>query len=99
MKTLKPLHDRVLIRPVDPRSVTSTGIIIPESAKEKPYEADVVSVGTGTILEDGRIRKMDVQEGDRILYNKHAGYEVKMGDEKLLLIREKEILATVVERK
>jgi len=99
MITLKPLHDRVLIKPIDPQAITSTGIIIPDSAKEKPCEAVVVAVGTGTILEDGRFRQIDVREGDKILYNKHAGIEVKMGKDKLLLIREIDILATIIDRR
>jgi len=96
---LKPLHDRLLVRPVKSRSITAGGIVIPETAKEKPQEGEVIAVGNGTLLIDGRIKPIDVKDGERILYIKNAGIPVKVGEENLLLLRECEVLAVIADRK
>jgi len=95
MVTLRPLHDRILVTPVEARTTTTGGIIIPESAKERPQEGKVLAVGTGKILDDGTRRTMDLQTGDHILYGKYSGVTAKMGEEEVLLLREDEVLAVI----
>lgn len=87
-----PLHDRILIRRVEEAETTRGGIIIPDSAKDKPQEGEVVSVGKGKINEEGKIRPLDVKEGDRILFGKYAGTEIKIDGEELVIMREEEVL-------
>ncbi len=94
---IQPLHDRVLVRPIEQEEVTPSGIILPETAKEKPMEGEVIAVGPGALQEDGTRRPLDVQVGDRVIYAKYAGTEIKNGDSKLLLLKESDILAKVVE--
>ncbi|MDQ7031040.1 MAG: co-chaperone GroES [Ardenticatenia bacterium] len=94
---IQPLHDRVLVRPIEQEEVTPSGIILPETAKEKPMEGEVIAVGPGALQEDGSRRPLDVQVGDRVIYAKYAGTEIKNGDNKLLLLKESDILAKVVE--
>ncbi len=94
---IQPLHDRVLVRPIEQEETTPSGIILPETAKEKPMEGEVIAVGPGAIQEDGTRRPLDVQVGDRVIYAKYAGTEIKNGDSKLLLLKESDILAKVVE--
>ena len=93
----RPLHDRVLVRRVEAEEKTAGGIIIPDSAKEKPQEGEVVSVGTGSKAEDGTVTPLDVKAGDRILFGKWSGTEVKIDGEEHLIMREEDILG-VVER-
>ena len=93
----RPLHDRVLVRRVDAEEKTTGGIIIPDTAKEKPQEGEVVSVGSGARAENGTITPMDVKAGDRILFGKWSGTEVKVDGEDLLIMKESDILG-VVER-
>ena len=88
----RPLHDRVLVRRIEAAEKTAGGIIIPETAKEKPQEGEVVSVGTGTRLEDGTIVPLDVKAGDKILFGKWSGTEVKLGGEELLIMKESDLL-------
>jgi chaperonin GroES len=88
----RPLHDRVLVRRIEAAEKTAGGIIIPETAKEKPQEGEVVSVGTGTRLEDGTIVPLDVKAGDKILFGKWSGTEVKLGGEDLLIMKESDLL-------
>jgi len=89
---LTPLHDRILIRRVEEAETTRGGIIIPDSAKDKPQEGEVVSVGKGKVNEDGKVRPLDVKEGDRILFCKYSGTEIKIDGEDFLIMREEEVL-------
>lgn len=91
----KPLHDRVLIRRVEADQKTSGGIIIPDTAKEKPSEGEIVAVGTGRVDDQGHVHELAVQTGDRVLFGKFAGTEVKIGGEDLLIMRESDILGIV----
>ena len=91
----RPLHDRVLVRRVEAEEKTAGGIIIPDTAKEKPQEGEVVSVGTGTKGEDGTITPLDVKAGDKILFGKWSGTEVKLDGEDLLIMKESDILGIV----
>ena len=88
----RPLHDRVLVRRVTAEEKTAGGIIIPDTAKEKPQEGEVVAVGTGTINEKGEVRPLDVKAGDRILFGKWSGTEVKLDGEELLIMKESDIM-------
>lgn len=90
---LKPLADRVVVEAIEREETTASGIVIPETAKEKPQEGEVVAVGPGRLDEKGKRLPMEVKEGDRILFSKFAGTEVKMDDRKLLVMRESDILA------
>ena len=92
---ITPLHDRILIKRIEEEEKTKGGIIIPDTAKEKPIEGKVVAVGKGKILEDGKIRPMDVKVGDRILFGKYSGTEAKIDGEEHLIIREDDILAII----
>jgi chaperonin GroES len=92
---IRPLHDRVLIQRVKEEEKTKGGIIIPDSAKEKPIEGKVVAVGNGKVLEDGAVRALQVKAGDRVLFGKYAGTEVKIDGEEHLILREEEILGVV----
>jgi chaperonin GroES len=88
----RPLHDRVLVRRVEAEAKTAGGIIIPDSAKEKPQEGEVVATGTGTRADDGSITPLEVKAGDRILFGKWSGTEVKLNGEDLLIMKESDIL-------
>ena len=92
---IRPLHDRVLVKRVKEEEKTKGGIIIPDSAKEKPIEGKVVAVGNGKILEDGKVRKLEVKAGDRILFGKYSGTEVKVDGEECLILREDDILGVI----
>ncbi|MEA1991478.1 MAG: co-chaperone GroES [Thermodesulfobacteriota bacterium] len=92
---LRPLHDRILVTRLQEEEKTKGGIIIPDSAKEKPAEGKVVSAGNGKILENGEIRALEVKEGDRILFSKYSGTEVKIGGEEYLIMREDDVLGIV----
>ncbi len=89
---LTPLHDRIVVRRIAEASTTASGIIIPDSAKDKPQEGEVVSVGKGKVNEEGKVRPLDVKEGDRILFGKYAGTEIKIEGDELLIMREEEVL-------
>ena len=91
----RPLHDRVLVRRVEAEEKTAGGIIIPDTAKEKPQEGEVVAIGTGTKSEDGKVTPLDVKAGDRILFGKWSGTEVKVNGEDLLIMKESDILGIV----
>lgn len=93
--TFRPLHDRVVVRRIESEEKTKGGIIIPDTAKEKPQEATVVAVGPGTRDENGRLVALDVQAGDRVLFGKWSGTEVKIGGEDLLIMKESDILGIV----
>ncbi|MFT4571422.1 MAG: chaperonin GroES [Hyphomicrobiaceae bacterium] len=92
---VRPLHDRILVRRIDEEETTAGGIIIPDSAKEKPQEGTVVAVGNGRITEDGEIRKLDLKKGDRILFNKYAGNEISIGGTEHLIMREDDVLGVI----
>src|SRR5450432_822862 len=87
-----PLHDRILIRRVEEADTTRGGIIIPDSAKDKPQEGEVVSAGKGKINEEGKVRPLDVKEGDRILFGKYSGTEIKIDGEDFIIMKEEEVL-------
>ena len=92
-RKLKPLADRMVVEPIEQEEVTASGIFVPETAKEKPQEGKVIAVGPGRKDDDGKRIAMDVAEGDRVLYAKYAGTEVKLGDKKYLILKESDILA------
>ena len=93
--TFRPLHDRVLVRRIEAAEKTAGGIIIPETAKEKPQEGEIVSVGTGARAEDGTITPLDVKAGDKILFGKWSGTEIKINGEDLLIMKESDVLGIV----
>ena len=95
--SLKPLHDRVLIKRIEEQETVKGGIIIPDTAKEKPQEGEVVAVGEGKYKEDGTRQSLDVKAGDRVLFGKYSGSEIKIDGEEFLIMREDEILG-VLER-
>ncbi len=92
---IRPLHDRVIVRRLDEDSKSPGGIVIPDTAKEKPIQGEVVAVGNGKILDNGDIRPLDVKPGDKILFGKYSGTEVKLGSEELLVMREEDIMGVV----
>ena len=92
---LRPLHDRLLVERVEQEEQKRGGIIIPDSAKEKPMEGIVAAAGSGKRLENGTVVPLDVKEGDRILFGKYAGNEVKIEDKEYLIVREEEVLAVI----
>lgn len=92
---LRPLHDRILVKRVESESTSKGGIIIPENAKEKPLEGEIVAVGSGRVLEDGTVRPLQVKAGDRVLFAKYAETEVKVGGENFLLLREDDLLGVI----
>jgi len=91
----RPLHDRVLVRRVEEDTKTAGGIIIPDSAQEKPSEGEIVATGTGTKSEDGKVTPLDVKAGDRVLFGKWSGTEVKVNGEELLIMKESDILGII----
>jgi len=92
---LRPLHDRVIVKRLDNERTTASGIVIPESAAEKPDQGEILAVGTGKRTEDGKILPMDVKVGDKVLFGKYAGQTVKVDGDEVLVIREDEILAVI----
>lgn len=94
---LKPLADRIVVKAVNQESMTKGGIVLPDSAKEKPQEGEIVAVGTGKVLDNGQKLPLDVKVGDRIIYSKYAGTEIKVEGEEYLILSERDILA-IVER-
>jgi len=92
---IRPLSDRVIVQRVKEEEKTKGGIIIPDTAKEKPVEGKVVAVGNGKILEDGKVRKPEVKKGDRVLFGKYSGQEVKVDGEELVILREDDIVGVV----
>ena len=91
----RPLHDRVVVRRVEEDTKTAGGIIIPETAKEKPMQGEVIAVGNGKIQEDGSVRPLDVKAGDQVLFGKWSGTEVKIDGEDLLIMKESDILGVI----
>lgn len=92
---IRPLHDRILVKRVEEQEVHRGGIIIPDTAKEKPQEGKVVAVGDGRVLENGKRVPLDVKAGDRVLFGKYSGSEVKIEDEDYLILKEEEILGVL----
>ena len=92
---LKPLGDRLIVKPVEEEETTASGLVLPETAKEKPQKGSVVAVGDGAIAEDGSRRALDVSEGDEVLYSKYGGTELTVEGDELLVLRESDILAKV----
>jgi chaperonin GroES len=98
MKT-RPLHDRVLLKRIEEKGeVQKGGIIIPDTAKEKPMEGEVISVGPGKMMEDGKRSPMELKAGDRVLFGRYAGTEIKIDDEEYVIMREEEILAVLMKK-
>jgi len=92
---VKPLHDRILIKRVEEKETVKGGIIIPDTAKEKPQEGEVIAVGGGKKTEEGKVIPLDVKAGDRILFGKYSGTEIKIDDVEFLIIREDEVLGII----
>ncbi len=90
---IRPLQDRILVERIDEEKTSKGGILIPDTAKEKPQEGKVVAVGKGKVLEDGKIQPLDVQKGDRILFAKYGGTEITLEGEERLILREDDVLA------
>ena len=90
---IRPLHDRILIKRQEEKETRKGGIIIPDSAKEKPQEGKVVAVGKGKVTEDGKLQPLDVKKGDRVLFNKYSGTEVNVDGDEHLIMREEDVLA------
>ncbi|WP_338825934.1 10 kDa chaperonin [Moorella thermoacetica] len=93
--SFQPLGDRVLIKPLESEEKTAAGIVLPDTAKEKPQQGEVIAVGPGRLLDNGERVKMEVKAGDRVLYARYAGTELKQGDAKYLVLSERDILAVV----
>ena len=92
---IRPLHDRVIVKRIKEEEITKGGIIIPDTAKEKPSEGKIVAVGKGKLLENGTLKPLDVKKGDKVLFGKYAGTEVKIEGEEHLIMREDDIIAVV----
>ena len=92
---IRPLHDRVIIKRQEEERTSPGGIVIPDSATEKPIRGKVIAVGNGKILEDGSVRKLDLKKGDKVLFGKYSGTEVKVDGEDLLVMREEDIMAVI----
>jgi chaperonin GroES len=92
---VRPLHDRVLVKRVEEKETVKGGIIIPDTAKEKPMEGEVIAVGSGKVMDDGKRATMDVKTGDRILFGKYSGTEIKIDEQDYIIMREDEILAVL----
>ena len=92
---LRPLHDRVIVRRVEEEKMSSGGIVIPDNAAEKPIRGEVLAIGNGKILDNGEQRALDVKTGDKVLFGKYSGTEVKVDDEELLVMREDDIMAII----
>ena len=92
---IKPLHDRVIVKRIEEEETTKGGIIIPDSAKEKPAEGKIIAVGKGKLLDDGKRQPLDVKEGDIVLFGKYGGTEIKIDGEEHLIMREDDIIAIV----
>ena len=92
---IRPLHDRIIVKRMEEQEVKKGGIIIPDSAKEKPLEGKVIAVGNGKVADDGKKIPLDVKAGDKILFGKYSGSEVKVEDEEYLILREEDVLAII----
>ena len=88
----RPLHDRILVKRLEEAEIRKGGIIIPDTAKEKPQQGEIIAIGAGKVLDDGKRQQLDVQEGNKILFGKYAGSEVKLDGEEFLIMREDDVL-------
>ena len=95
MAKIRPLQDRIILKRVKEEEKTKGGIIIPDAAKEKPIEGEVIAVGSGKVLEDGTVKKLEVKPGDRVLFGKYSGTEVKVDGDELIIMREDDILCII----
>jgi chaperonin GroES len=93
MATLHPLNDRLVVKAVTPESKTAGGIYLPDSAQEKPQEAEVVAVGPGKVLENGKVVPLELKPGDRVIYAKYGGTEIKLGTDEYVILRQDDVLA------
>jgi chaperonin GroES len=92
---VRPLHDRVLVKRLNEEEKTKGGIFIPDTAKEKPAQGEIIAVGSGRVSEDGKVRALDVKKGDKILFGKYAGTEIKIEGDEFLMMREEDILGVI----
>lgn len=92
---LSPLHDRVIVKPAAPEETTKGGIIIPDTAKEKPMQGEIVAVGSGKVSEDGKVTPLSLKAGDTVLYGKYSGTEINVDGDELLIMRESDVFAVV----
>ena len=92
---IRPLHDRVIVRRLEEETKSPGGIVIPDTAKEKPIEGEVIAVGKGKLLENGDVRPLDVKPGDKVLFGKYSGTEVKLSGEEVLVMREEDIMGVI----
>ena len=92
---LKPLHDRIVIKQLEAQEKTKSGLVLPDSAKEKPQEGKVVAVGPGRLSDEGTVKALEIKTGDRVLYGKYAGTEVSLEGEEYVILREEDVLAVV----
>src|SRR5216110_914493 len=95
MTKIRPLHDRVVVKRLDAENKSAGGIVIPDTAGEKPIQGKVMAVGKGKILEDGKVRALDVKVGDKILFGKYSGTEVKVDGDDLVVMREEDVMAVI----
>jgi chaperonin GroES len=95
---IRPLQDRIIVKRVAEEEKTKGGIIIPDTAKEKPIEGKVIAAGKGKVLEDGKVRPLDVKAGDKVLFSKYAGTEIKLDGEEHLIMREEDILGVIEDK-
>jgi chaperonin GroES len=93
---IRPLHDRVIVKRLAEERTTASGIVIPDTATEKPDQGEIIAVGTGKLLDDGKIRALEVKVGDRVLFGKYSGQTVKVDGQELLVMREEDIMGVVV---
>ena len=92
---IRPLHDRVIVKRVEEEKTSAGGIVIPDSAAEKPVKGEIIAVGNGKVLDNGEVRKLDLKVGDKILFGKYGGTEVKVDGEELLVMREEDVMAVI----
>ena len=95
MNKIRPLHDRVVVKRLDAENKSAGGIVIPDTAGEKPDQGEVVAIGNGKVLEDGKVRPLDVKVGDRVLFGKYSGQTVKVKGDELLVMREEDIMGVI----
>jgi chaperonin GroES len=92
---IRPLHDRVIVKRLEEERKTASGIVIPDTAAEKPDQGEIIAVGTGKVLDDGKVRKLEVKVGDRVLFGKYSGQTVKVDGQELLFMREEDLMGVV----
>ena len=92
---IRPLHDRIVVKRLEEERKTASGIVIPDTAAEKPDQGEIIAVGTGKVLEDGKVRALEVKKGDRVLFGKYSGQTVKVDGEELLVMREEDLMGVI----